>query len=190
MHWYQFAWHGSCVGPLRVLWPLHLCMAFDAPAGERALRNTPLPICDIPTYLCMCITFVKLGANQPTKDFRTTSPHELGVGRPYHTCFSNRAQQEQASVHKLAWVRCGSTLPNLLEQKSTTRASMRPQAPLSSVRFDPTELMRACSLILVLVVQWVRSVSIIQNLLEPPSLYPRLLTNYKSLRSQSSLPKC
>ena len=59
------------MGLLRVLWPLHLCMAFDAPAGEGALRNTPLPMCDIPTYLHMCIIFVKLGANQPTKDFHS-----------------------------------------------------------------------------------------------------------------------
>ena len=36
-------------------------------------------------------------------------------------------------------VRCGSTLPKLLEQQSTTRASCRPQARMSSVWLDPTK---------------------------------------------------
>ena len=59
--------------------------------------------------------------------------------KPHWTCFSNRALQEQVSGHKFAWVRCGSTLPNLLEQQSTTRASIRPQARMRSVWFDLTK---------------------------------------------------
>ncbi len=50
--------------------------------------------------------------------------HEFSVVRPYQTCLSNRAQPEQVlgNKYQLAWVHCGSTIPNLLEQQSTARA--------------------------------------------------------------------
>ena len=41
---------------------------------------------------------------------------------------------------------------NLLEQQSTIKESIRPQTRMSSLWFNPTELMRACGLILALVV--------------------------------------
>ena len=97
--------------------------------------------------------------------WQATSSHEIDVLRPYRTCFSNRALQEHRATsfhefgvvrpfqtHECLWpytlscctrllkqVWCASTQPNLPEQQSTTRASMRPETRMISVWFFPTE---------------------------------------------------
>ena len=50
----------------------------------------------------------------------------------------NREQGRSRFSSRFGVVRCVSTLTNLLEQHSTTRASIRPQVRMSSVWFDPS----------------------------------------------------
>ena len=101
------------------------------------------------------------------RQYWTTSSHEFDSVEPHRThaslwpdtcscsalCLCRFSKSEPHRIH--AWLRRGSSQPNLLEQHSTTRASIRPQAirqqdRMSWVWFDPTALMRACGLILAL----------------------------------------
>ena len=72
--------------------------------------------------------------------------------RPYRTCFSNRdykSKYEATSSHAFSVVRPTCSCSSLSSSRFDV---VQPQAHMSSLWFDPTEVMRACGLILALVV--------------------------------------